>query len=172
MQYYLHNFLREQPDLNFHNMDVQDALLDVARYWLERGVDGFRLDTVNFYVHDAQLRDNPPVDRTKVSEIAPQVNPYTWQNHLYSKSQPENIAFLEKLRRVMDEFPDITAVGEVGDDQQGLDIQAEYTKGTNRLHMCYGFDFLSETYPTGTRIAEVLNRFNEKAADSLSLIHI
>ena len=165
-QYYLHNFLREQPDLNFHNMDVQNALLDVARYWLERGVDGFRLDTVNFYVHDAQLRDNPPVDRTKASEIAPQVNPYTWQNHLYSKSQPENIAFLEKLRKIMDEFPDITAVGEVGDDQQGLDIQAEYTKGTNRLHMCYGFDFLSEPFPTGTRIAEVLNRFSEKAADS------
>ena len=166
LQYYMHNFLREQPDLNFHNMDVQNALLDVARYWLERGVDGFRLDTVNFYVHDAQLRDNPPVEKGKASEIAPSVNPYTWQNHLYSKSQPENLAFLEKLRAVMDEFQDITAVGEVGDDQKGLEIQAEYTQGTNRLHMCYGFDFLSEPFPTGTRIAEVLNRFGEKAADS------
>ena len=166
MQYYLHNFLREQPDLNFHNLDVQNALLDVARYWLERGVDGFRLDTVNFYVHDAQLRDNPPVEPGKTSDIAPSVNPYTWQNHIYSKSQPENIAFLERLRKVMDEFQDITAVGEVGDDQKGLEIQAEYTKGTGRLHMCYGFDFLSQPFPTGTRIAEVLNRFSEKAADS------
>ena len=50
-QYYLHNFLAEQPDLNFHNREVQDALLDVTRFWLERGVDGFRLDTINFYFH-------------------------------------------------------------------------------------------------------------------------
>ncbi|MGR3511889.1 MAG: alpha-amylase family glycosyl hydrolase [Paracoccaceae bacterium] len=167
MQYYLHNFLREQPDLNFHNMDVQNALLDVARFWLERGVDGFRLDTVNFYTHDKELRDNPALaESDKKSEIAPSVNPYTWQEHKYSKSQPENIEFLKKLRAVMDEFRDITSVGEVGDDQQGLQIQAEYTQGTERLHMCYGFDFLSAPYPTGTRVAEVLNRFNDLAKDS------
>lgn len=167
LQYYMHNFLREQPDLNFHNMDVQDALLDVARYWLERGVDGFRLDTVNFYVHDAELRDNPALPREDVNDaIAPSVNPYTWQNHLYSKSQPENVAFLERLRAVMDEFQDITSVGEVGDDQKGLQIQAEYTTGTERLHMCYGFDFLSAPFPTGLRFAEILGRFQELAAGS------
>lgn len=165
MQYYLHNFLREQPDLNFHNTDVQDALLDVARFWMQRGVDGFRLDTVNFYVHDAQLRDNPPAARG-ASTIAPQVNPYTWQEHLYSKSQPENVLFLERLRAVMDEFQDIAAVGEVGDDQKGLQIQAEYTAGETRLQMCYGFDFLSAPFPTGTRVAEVLGRFMEQAHDS------
>ena len=59
LQYYLHNFLTSQPDLNLHNPEVQDALLDVDRFWLERGVDGFRLDTINFYFHDKQLRDNP-----------------------------------------------------------------------------------------------------------------
>ncbi len=167
MQYYLHNFLREQPDLNFHEPTVQDALLDVARFWLERGVDGFRLDTVNFYTHDKELRDNPalPEDQ-KQSEIAPSVNPYTWQEHKFSKSQPENIVFLEKLRVVMNEFTDITSVGEVGDDQQGLQIQAEYTQGTERLHMCYGFDFLSAPYPSGSRVAEVLNRFDALAKDS------
>jgi len=51
-QYYMHNFLVSQPDLNFHNVDVQDALLETVRFWLDRGVDGFRLDTVNFYFHD------------------------------------------------------------------------------------------------------------------------
>ncbi|MDJ0638164.1 MAG: alpha-amylase family glycosyl hydrolase [Paracoccaceae bacterium] len=167
MQYYLHNFLREQPDLNFHEPAVQEALLAVARFWLERGVDGFRLDTVNFYVHDKELRDNPALpDERKSDAIAPAVNPYTWQEHLYSKSQPENIAFLKKLRALMDEFRDITSVGEVGDDQQGLQIQAEYTQGTDRLHLCYGFDFLSAPYPSGTRVAEVLNRFDELAEDS------
>ena len=51
-QYYLHNFLAEQPDLNVHNDAVQDALLEVARFWLDRGVDGFRIDAINFAMHD------------------------------------------------------------------------------------------------------------------------
>ncbi|MEM9970115.1 MAG: alpha-glucosidase family protein [Pseudomonadota bacterium] len=167
MQYYLHNFLKEQPDLNFHNMDVQQELLDVARFWLERGVDGFRLDTVNFYVHDKELRDNPPLDKGgKDSEIAPSVNPYTFQNHVYDKSRPENLDFLKRLRDVMNEFDAITSVGEVGDDQQGLEIQAAYTEGTERLHMCYGFEFLSNPFPTGERVAKVIENFNTVAADS------
>ena len=53
-QYYLHNFLTSQPDLNFHNPDVQQAVLDDVRFWLELGVDGYRLDTANFYFHDRQ----------------------------------------------------------------------------------------------------------------------
>ena len=167
MQYYLHNFLKEQPDLNFHNMEVQNELLDVARFWLERGVDGFRLDTVNFYVHDKELRDNPALERDRINDqIAPSVNPYNFQNHIYDKSRPENLDFLARLRGVMNEFEGITSVGEVGDDQRGLDIQAEYTAGSERLHMCYGFDFLSAPYPTGTRIAGVLKDFQERAADS------
>src|SRR5690606_30178923 len=58
-QYYLHNFLAEQPDLNFHNPDVRAAILEVAKFWLERGVDGFRLDVANLYYCDRLLRDNP-----------------------------------------------------------------------------------------------------------------
>lgn len=166
MQYYLHNFLTSQPDLNFHNPQVQDELLAVARFWLERGVDGFRLDTVNFYFHDKKLRDNPALSEAeKDSSIAPSVNPYTFQRHLYDKSQPENLDFLARLRGVMDEFRDITSVGEVGDDQRGLEIQAEYTAGDERLHMCYGFDFLSAPFPTGTRIAKVLAQFESKASE-------
>ena len=76
-QYYLHNFLTSQPDLNFHYPAVQDALLDVERFWLDRGVDGFRLDTINFYVHDKLLRDNPALPPEKRNDsIAPSVNPY------------------------------------------------------------------------------------------------
>ena len=59
-QYYMHNFLPEQPQLNLHNIEVQDALLDAARFWLDRGVDGFRFDAINFAMHDLQLRNNPP----------------------------------------------------------------------------------------------------------------
>ena len=86
-QYYMHNFLASQPDLNFHTAEVQNALLDVGRFWLEKGVDGFRLDTINFYVHDAELRSNPalPVDQRNAT-IAPSVNPYNHQEHLYRES--------------------------------------------------------------------------------------
>ena len=67
---------------------MQDALLDIARFWLERGVDGFRLDTVNFYFHDKHLRDNPPVARSRERlQIRTGVNPYAWQDHVYDKSQ-------------------------------------------------------------------------------------
>ncbi|HEX5307096.1 MAG TPA: alpha-amylase family glycosyl hydrolase, partial [Dyella sp.] len=59
-QYYLHNFLTSQPDLNFHNPAVRAAILDSVKFWLDRGVDGLRLDAINFCFHDAQLRDNPP----------------------------------------------------------------------------------------------------------------
>ena len=144
-QYYFHNFLRQQPDLNFHCPAVQDELLAIARFWLELGVDGFRLDTVNFYVHDKRLRDNPPARNRDSLEI-PLANPYAWQDHLYDKTQPENLLFLERLRAVMDEFGVITSVGEVGDGERALQTMAAYTEGTKRLHMCYSFDFLSRAF--------------------------
>ncbi len=166
MQYYLHNFLIEQPDLNFHEPAVQDALLDVARFWLDRGVDGFRLDTVNFYVHDQQLRDNPPLAPEEINDkTAPAVNPYNFQDHLYDKTRPENLLFLARLRKVMDAYGAITSVGEVGESQRGAQVQADYTSGGDKLHMCYDFAFLSNAFPTGTHIAETLETFNQIGAD-------
>ncbi len=166
MQYYLHNFLREQPDLNLHNPAVQDALLGMVRFWLERGVDGFRLDTINFYFHDPELRDNPallPEERN--DRIAPSVNPYNWQNHLYDKNRPENLDFLKRFRAVLDEFPGSTAVGEVGDAQRGAEIQAQYTSGGDKVHMCYSFEFLSNANPSGSYFAEKLQNFEDIAGD-------
>ena len=166
MQYYLHNFLKEQPDLNVHNPDVQDELLAIARFWLDRGVDGFRLDTINFYFHDRQLRDNPPLPaHLRNSTIAPEVNPYNWQNHLYDKNQPENLDFLRRLRALMDEYPGATALGEVGDAQRGMEIQAEYTSGGDKVHMCYSFDFLSNVTPSAERVAEVLGAYEATIGD-------
>jgi alpha-glucosidase len=166
MQYYLHNFLSEQPDLNLHNAEVQQELLDVVRFWLERGVDGFRLDTINFYFHDQELRDNPALDpENRNDTIAPSVNPYNWQDHLYDKNRPENLEFLKKFRAVLDEFPAATAVGEVGDAQRGLEIQAAYTSGGDKVHMCYDFAFLSGAEPTGTRFADVLGTYEQVIGD-------
>ncbi len=158
MQYYMHNFLTQQPDLNFHNDEVRRELLDVARFWLDRGVDGFRLDTVNFYYADAELRDNPPLAvEERNDKTAPAVNPYNFQDHLYDKTRPENLQFLKDFRAVLDEYPAITSVGEVGEGQRGAQVQAEYTSG-GRLHMAYDFDFLSNAFPTGTRVADVMEK--------------
>lgn len=164
-QYYLHNFLTSQPDLNFHCPAVQDALLEVANFWLERGVDGFRLDTINFYTHDKELRNNPALPKERRNaDTAPAVNPYNHQEHIYSKNRPENLDFLRKLRAVMEPYG-AAAVGEVGDAQRGLEIMGEYTAGDDLMQMCYAFEFLSPEQPTPARIAEVMARVDEVAAD-------
>lgn len=164
-QYYLHNFLASQPDLNFHEPQVQEALLDVARFWLERGVDGFRLDTINFYFADKYLRDNPPLEKeARNATIAPLVNPYNYQEHLYSKNQPENLAFLRRLRAVMDPYG-AAAVGEVGDAQRGLEILGQYTAGDDLMQMCYAFELLSGTRPDARSIAAVFAHFDRVAGD-------
>ena len=164
-QYYLHNFLVSQPDLNFHNPKVQEALLDVGRFWLNRGVDGFRLDTINFYMHDEQLRDNPPLPKEmRNATIAPSVNPYNHQEHLYDKNHPKNLDFLRKLRAVMEPFG-AAAVGEVGDAQRGLEIMGQYTRGDDAMQMCYAFELLSGARPTAQSVADVMAKVDEVAAD-------
>ncbi|RUS60479.1 DUF3459 domain-containing protein [Pseudorhodobacter sp. E13] len=164
-QYFLHNFLTSQPDLNFHEPQVQAALLDVARFWLDRGVDGFRLDTINFYTHDKHLRDNPglPVDQRN-ADTAPAVNPYNHQMHLFDKSQPENVEFLKKLRAVMKPY-NAAAVGEVGDAQRGLEILGEYTRGDDRMQMCYAFEFLGPERVTAPRVVEIFKALEDAAPD-------
>ena len=143
-QYYLHNFLASQPDLNFHNRDVQNAVLDVARFWLERGVDGFRLDTINYYFHDRKLRSNPPATMSGANTV-PAVNPYGRQKHDFDKTQPENIDFLKRFRVLLNEF-DAFAVGEVGDEERSLKTMADYTSGPDMLQMCYSFELLGPQF--------------------------
>lgn len=166
LQYYMHNFLTSQPDLNLHNPQVQDALLSVARFWLTRGVDGFRLDTINFYFHDLELRDNPSLaPERRNAQTAPAVNPYNYQEHLYDKNRPENLEFLKRFRALMDEFPAIAAVGEVGDSQRGLEIAGEYTSGGDKMQMCYAFEFLAPDAPTPETIADVQHALERSAPD-------
>ena len=165
-QYYLHNFLTSQPDLNFWTPGVQEALLDVVRFWLDRGVDGFRLDTINFYFADKELRDNPALPANqRNSAIAPAVNPYNYQMHTHSKNQPENLDFLRRFRKVLDAYPAATSIGEVGDAQRGLEIMGEYTSGGDKVHMCYAFEFLSGAQLTAPMVADVMTRVDEVASE-------
>jgi alpha-glucosidase len=148
-QYYLHNFLASQPDLNFHNPEVQQAALDNIEFWLKRGVDGFRLDAINFCFHDAQLRDNPakPVNERQGRGFS-EDNPYAFQYHYYNNTQPENIQFIEKIRALLDRYPGSVALGEIS-SEDSLATMAEYTAGGNRLHMGYSFELLTEDYSAG-----------------------
>lgn len=162
-QYYLHNFLREQPDLNFHNPAVQDAILDVARFWLDRGVDGFRLDVANNYFHDAELRDNPAREHTGGRR------PYDFQQHRYNRSRPETVRFLERLRAVLDEYAGKTSVAEIASGSN-LARSIEYTSGQNRLHTAYNFHFLDSSAPSPGFIEAALEAWNgEDAWPSWSL---
>jgi len=144
-QYYLHNFLGAQPDLNFHNPAVQQATLDNVRFWLDRGVDGMRLDAINFCFHDAQLRDNPPKPKHKrVGRGFSPDNPYAYQYHYYNNTRPEMLPFLERLRALMDCYPDVAALGEIS-SEDSLATTAEYT-GHTRLHMGYSFELLVDDF--------------------------
>jgi len=161
-QYYLHNFLGLQPDLNFHNPDVQQATLDNVQFWLDRGVDGLRLDAINFCFHDQQLRDNPPKPKAeRVGRGFSPDNPYAYQYHWYNNTRPENLPFLKRLRALMDRYPDVAALGEIS-SEDSLATTAEYT-GHTRLHMGYSFELLVEDY-SAAYIRETVSRL-EAAMD-------
>jgi len=136
-QYYLHNFLTEQPDLNLHNPDVQNAILDVTKFWLDRGVDGFRLDALNFSMHDPALKDNP----TETIFKRPPTRPFDFQRHVNSMSHPDIPKFLERIRDVIDKYPDRFTVAEVGGPFPMKEMK-NFTEGDNRLNSAYAFDFL------------------------------
>ncbi|MGI8611378.1 MAG: alpha-glucosidase [Sphingomicrobium sp.] len=148
-QYYLHNFLREQPDLNVHNPAVQDALLDVARFWLDRGADGFRIDAINFAMHDPLLRDNPPA-----APGGKRTRPFDFQQHLHNQSHQDIAGFLERLRGVVDGYGDRFTLAEVGGDGS-LGEMHVFTEGDSRLHSAYGFDFLYAEQLTPDLVARV-----------------
>ena len=163
-QYYLHNFLSSQPDLNFHNPEVRAAQLDNVRYWLEMGVDGFRLDVVNFYFHDARLRSNPPISEDTVKAMPSLLeNPYGYQRHVHDITQPDNIPFLRRLRQLVDAYPSTTLMGEISDDDP-LRLMCAYTSGDDKLHMAYTFDLLREPH-SADYIRNVVRRVETSIAD-------
>ncbi len=156
-QYYLHNFLPEQPDLNVHNPAVQDALLEVAQFWLDRGVDGFRMDAINFAMHDPELRDNPPAPPG-----GKRSRPFDYQQHLYNQSHPDIVKFLERLRKLTDRSGTRFTLAEVGGDHALGEMRA-FTQGNSRLNSAYGFDFLYAEKLTPSLVARVVEEWPESA---------
>lgn len=136
-QYFMHNFLSSQPQLNVHNREVQDALLGVARFWLDRGVDGFRLDAINFAMFDPEFRDNPPWP----SEGRKITRSFDLQRAVHNQSHPDIPLFMERVRSLTDEYGEIFTVAEVAGPDPLEEMRA-FTLGNKRLCSAYCFDFL------------------------------
>lgn len=152
-QYYMHSFLPQQPDFNYRNPEVVDYMESVLRFWLDRGLDGFRFDTVNYFYKDALLRHDAADYRVKEEAEG---NPYGMQYHLFSKNQPENLLWMERIRRVMDSYPGTATVGEMGESHHAIAMMGQYT-APGRLHQCYSFEMMGYDYSAAffrTRISD------------------
>ncbi|GIW45424.1 MAG: oligo-1,6-glucosidase [Candidatus Binatia bacterium] len=136
-QYYLHSFLPEQPDLNWRNPQVVQAMEQVLRFWLDRGVDGFRVDVIHKLLKDRELRNNPkppPEEEHPVYHFGSQV-------HLYDEDQPEVHDIIRGWRRLLDRYGDRMMVGEVYlfDTHR---VARYYGNGHDELHLAFNFRFL------------------------------
>jgi alpha-glucosidase len=157
-QYYLHNFLTSQPQLNGHNPDVQDALLAAGRFWLDRGVDGFRIDALNFAMHDPELRDNPPARPSNKTRT----RSFDFQQRLYNQSHPDIPVFIERIRALTDEYNSIFTVAEVGGDEAEREMKL-FTAGDTRLNSAYGFNFLYADELTAALVCETLSLWPDQS---------
>ncbi len=136
-QYYLHNFLSSQPQVNGHNPQVQEALLSAMQFWLDRGVDGFRIDALNFLMHDPELRDNPPAPASD----KPRTRPFDFQLRAHNQSHPDIPDFVARIRALTDRYDAVFTVAEVGGDEAEAEMKA-FTAGADHLNSAYGFNFL------------------------------
>jgi alpha-glucosidase len=128
-QYYLHLFTKEQPDVNWRNPEVRKAQLAVFHFWMERGVDGFRLDVFNAYFKHPDLPDNPPKFGLRS---------FDRQRHIHDIDQPEMLPFLNEMRLLLDSFPERYVVGETyfATPQKTVSYC-----GPEKLHDAFSFDF-------------------------------
>lgn len=159
-QYYLHNFLTSQPDLNLHNREVQDAVLEVTKFWLDRGVDGFRLDALNFTMHDPELRDNPPSGLPL--ELV--TRPFDMQIKRYNQSHADIPLFLERIRATLDQYPGRFTVAEVGGPDPLEEMKA-FTADGKRLDSAYNFDFLYAEKLTAALVKKSLGQWDGSAGE-------
>lgn len=150
-QYYLHNFLPEQPQLNGHHPAVQQALLDVIDFWIDRGVDGFRLDAINYAMYNTALTDNPPLP----PNIGARTRPFDFQSHVHNQSQPEILPLLERLRARSEARGNAFLVGEIGGEWARTEMKS-YTADDRRLHTAYSFAFLTAPQLTADLVRTAL----------------
>ncbi len=141
-QYYYHAFLNRQPDLNWRNADVRAAIYDAMRFWLERGVDGFRIDVIWHLIKDAEFRDNPPNPAYRRGDPPHQV-----VLPLYTADRPEVHEVIAEVRRVTDAFGDRVLIGEIYLPIERL--VTYYGRDLSGVHLPFNFTLLSAPWHAG-----------------------
>jgi alpha-glucosidase len=135
-QYYYHAYLKEQPDLNWRNADVRKTMLDVLRFWFDRGVDGFRVDAIHHLIEDERLQDNPPNPDWREG-----MSPARRLVRLHTMDQPEVHDAIAAMRRVADEYDDRVMIGEA---YLPIDrLMAYYGADLTGFHLPFNFHLLS-----------------------------
>jgi glycosidase len=164
-QYYLHSFLKEQPDLNWRNPEVREAMFDVARFWLERGVDGFRVDVAHYIMKDPQLRDNP-LNKERAPSIHRPLGDYDAQFHLHDSGHPDVHAVYRQFRQILAgysaERPRM-AIGEI--HIFDWDKWASYYgEDLDELHMPFNFALLNVAW-TAAEVRRVVDSLEAALPD-------
>ena len=134
-QYYYHAFLKEQPDLNWRNLEVQEAMLNVLRFWLDRGVDGFRVDVMHHMLKDTEFRNNPSNPAWR-----PGMPPYRELLTTYTADLPEVQEIVAKMRRIVEEYSDRMLVGEIYLPVERL--MAYYGASGTGAHLPFNFQLI------------------------------
>lgn len=141
-QYYYHTFNPNQPDLNWNNQEVRNAIYEVIRFWLDKGVDGFRLDASSVYSKDRYYRYNP------MKFDAKDESKYDNFYHLYNKNLPQNHEIIHEIRAVVDEYEDRVLIGETFIDSSLYDSTSFYGVNNDELHLPFAFQLsMSPWYP-------------------------
>jgi alpha-glucosidase len=153
-QYYLHNHLREQPDLNWWNDEVRDAFDGILRFWFDRGVDGFRIDVCNIIVKDALLRDNPPATPDDPWDVQA-----FGQRPVYNANRPEVHDVLRRWRRIAESYePPRVLLGETPVDDSAS-LSAFYGADLDELQLAFNFPFINAPFEAGP-MRDVVERTN------------
>ena len=151
-QYYYHSFLKQQPDLNWRNPEVRAAMFEVLRFWLERGVDGFRVDVMWLLIKDDQFRDNPP---------NPGYRPGEPSSHrllpVYNSDRPEVHDVVAGMRAVVDSYPDRVLIGEVYLPVKQL--MSYYGKDLKGANLPFNFQLLQTAW-SAEAVAQVISAYD------------
>lgn len=163
-QYYLHSFFKAQPNLNYYCYDIHKIMLKIIKFWLDKDIDGLRLDAINFLYHDRSFRDNP-LRSTPSSEYIGKHkgNPYAFQYHIYDNTRPETLTFVNQIRQLLDIYPGTISIGEIGSDNS-MATAAQYIKGENYLHMAYTGDLLADRF-SAYYLRSIISRMEKLIGD-------
>ncbi|MHB8064033.1 MAG: alpha-amylase family glycosyl hydrolase, partial [Ruminiclostridium sp.] len=153
-QFYLGTFTKHQPELNWRNDELRAEMFDLARYWLDMGVDGFRLDVINWFIKDDQFRSNPF-----------SIKSLDLQKHIYDRNRPETIEICRQLRKITDSYDQRMMVGEVFTDN--AKIASEYCgNGSDALHMAFNFNFLFQRWNAKKIYQSIIKWYDSLVGDA------